>query len=214
MSTALTVAEIEAHAKLAALRERRQAVGRVLSGAVKTSVWAATVRREQPGRAKHAAALESSSRSMIRQCSEALVRTSEEVTAAAERMQSGPLRARAQQVRVGEAVAPVSRQPDAKPGPQITIPEALIVLRHPVTYRAAHSSIVLIREGGCSTPAPVAAAAMDQGIGFAPGTPAARTAVKEIELGKGGRAVDSRGRLDVSPAASARSVQAPEPASR
>jgi hypothetical protein len=116
--------------------------------------------------------------------------TSEEVTAAAERMQSGPLRARAEQVRAGEASAPVASQ-SVNDEPTITIPEAMVVLKHPITYRSADSSIVLIREGGCSIPAPVAAAAMDQGIGFAPGTPAARAALHEIELGKGGRAVDT-----------------------
>jgi len=36
--------------------------------------------------------------------------TSEEVTGAAERLQSGPLRARAEQVRAGEALAPVPLQ--------------------------------------------------------------------------------------------------------
>jgi hypothetical protein len=116
--------------------------------------------------------------------------SSEEVTTAAERMQSGPLRSRAEQVRVGEAVAPVSLQVEAKPRPEVAIPEAVVVLRSAITYRAADSSTVLIREGGCSIPAPVAAAAVEQGIGFAPGTPAAHAALNEIELGKGGRAVD------------------------
>jgi hypothetical protein len=51
MSTALVVAELAAHAELAAFREKRQAVGRLLSGAVKNMVWAATIRREQPERA-------------------------------------------------------------------------------------------------------------------------------------------------------------------
>jgi len=73
----------------------------------------------------------------------------------------------------------------------VVIPEAVVTLRHPITYRAADSSTVLIREGGCSIPAPVAAAAIEQGIGFTPGTPAAHAALNEIELWKGGRAIDT-----------------------
>jgi hypothetical protein len=117
--------------------------------------------------------------------------SSEEVTSAAERLQSGPLRARAEQVRAGEALAPIPSQVAMKIQPGVAIPEAVVVLRHPITFRGLDSSIVLIREGGCSIPAPVAAAAIDQGIGFAPGTPAAHAALNEIELGKGGRAVDT-----------------------
>jgi hypothetical protein len=85
--------------------------------------------------------------------------SSEEVTSAAERLQSGPLRARAEQVRAGEALAPIPSQVAMKIQPGVAIPEAVVVLRHPITFRGLDSSIVLIREGGCSIPAPVAAAA-------------------------------------------------------
>jgi hypothetical protein len=81
MSTELAVAELAAHAELAALRERRQAVGRVLSNSVRDLVFAAMICRERPDEAARSSTIETRSRSMIAQCSEALVRLNMHETA-------------------------------------------------------------------------------------------------------------------------------------